>query len=272
MGDPEPVHRRRQRDAHTGFGQPGADHHGPERSPGRAPGRRQPGRRTGPDSAAAPGRPCAGGMTVARQDHPPPPVPDRPSLRSLRGAVQQCRACDLWTGATQAVMGEGPRRAEVMLVGEQPGDREDIEGHPFVGPAGRVLDRGLAEAGIAREEVYITNVVKHFRYKARGKRRVHQKPDRWQVSACLPWLEAELAVVEPEALVLLGATAGQALLGSGLRVGRDRGRPLESDLAPFVTVTTHPSAILRVREEDERHDAMNELVADLVAVREHLSL
>ena len=205
-------------------------------------------------------------MTSARTDLPPPPVPDRPSLKSLHGAVQECRACDLWAGATQAVMGEGRRRADVMLVGEQPGDREDIEGHPFVGPAGRVLDRGLAEAGIAREEVYITNVVKHFRYKARGKRRIHQKPDRWQVSACLPWLEAELAVVEPSAVVLLGATAAQALLGPQVRIGRDRGQPMESELAPLVTLTAHPSSILRAPDEAERRQAMEEFVADLRTV------
>ncbi len=202
--------------------------------------------------------------------YPPPPVPDQPTLAQLRGTVQECRACDLWQGATQGVMGEGAAKARIMFVGEQPGDREDIEGHPFVGPAGRVLDDGLRQAGIAREEVYITNAVKHFRYKARGKRRIHQKPDRWHVSACLPWLEAELAVVAPEALVLLGATAGQALLGSWLRVGRDRGRPLQSNLADFVTVTTHPSAILRVQEEAERREAMDQFVADLAAVRSYL--
>jgi DNA polymerase len=213
-----------------------------------------------------------GKQASARREYPAPPIPERVSHKALADAVQCCRACDLWEGTTQGVMGEGARQARVMFVGEQPGDREDREGHPFVGPAGRVLDEGLKQAGIAREEVYITNVVKHFRYKARGKRRIHQKPDRWHVSACLPWLEAELSMVSPEALVLLGATAGQALVGSGLRVGRDRGRPLESDLAPFVTVTTHPSAILRVQEEDERHAAMEEFVADLVAVRKHLSL
>lgn len=209
--------------------------------------------------------------SVSRPDRPPPPVPARPTPPALQRAVQECRACDLWEGATQGVMGEGARHARVVLVGEQPGDREDREGHPFVGPAGRVLDEGLRQAGIARDEVYITNTVKHFRYRAQGKRRIHQKPDRWQVSACLPWLEAELAMVAPEALVLLGATAGQALLGAQLRVGRDRGRPLDSDLARFVTVTTHPSAILRVREDDERTAAMEEFVADLAAVREWLA-
>ncbi len=211
-----------------------------------------------------------GKQAAERRRHPPAPVPEHPTPQALRGAVQQCRACELWEAATQGVMGEGARDARVMFVGEQPGDREDREGHPFVGPAGRVLDQALEQAGIARADVYITNAVKHFRYKAQGKRRIHQKPDRWHVSACLPWLEAELAMVTPEALVLLGATAGQALIGPKLRVGRDRGRPLESDLAPFVTVTTHPSAILRVREEDERHAAMEEFVADLVSVRKHL--
>jgi DNA polymerase len=205
-------------------------------------------------------------MTASREERPPAPVPNRPSLRALRSSVQECRACDLWAGATQAVMGEGAARADVMLVGEQPGDREDVEGHPFVGPAGRVLDQALAEAGIVREEVFVTNVVKHFRYKARGKRRIHQKPDRWQVSACLPWLEAELAVVRPDAVVLLGATAAQALLGSQVRIGRDRGRPMESDLAQLVTLTAHPSSILRAPNQDERRRAMGEFVADLRGV------
>src|SRR5947209_14413168 len=186
-------------------------------------------------------------------------------MKSLREAVATCRACDLYEGATQAVMGEGARKASLMLVGEQPGDREDIQGHPFVGPAGRVLDRGLEQAGIAKDEVYITNVVKHFRYKQRGKRRIHQKPDRWQVSACLPWLESELQVVNPEAVVCLGATAAQALLGSQIRIGRDRSRPIESELAELVTVTTHPSAILRA-EDAERDAAMDDFVADLAKV------
>ena len=199
-------------------------------------------------------------------EHPPAPVPERPTLKALREAIPECRACDLWEPATQPVLGEGAARARVMLVGEQPGDREDREGHPFVGPAGRVLDEGLRKAGIARDGVYISNVVKHFRFTQRGKRRIHQTPDRWHVSACLPWLEGELAVVKPEALVLLGATAGQALVGSWLRIGRDRGRPLDSDLAQLVTVTTHPSAILRVHGEDERAAAMQAFVADLEGV------
>lgn len=189
----------------------------------------------------------------------------------MRAAVQECRACDLYEGATQGVMGEGARRARVMLVGEQPGDREDVQGHPFVGPAGRVLDQGLERAGIDTGEAYITNVVKHFRYKARGKRRIHQKPDRWQVNACLPWLEAELQMVKPEALVCLGATAAQALLGSHIRIGRDRGRPIESELAELVTITTHPSAILRAQDDAERRAAMDQFVADLESVARWLN-
>ena len=153
-----------------------------------------------------------------------------------------------------------------MLVGEQPGDREDIEGHPFVGPAGRVLDSGLERAGIDRREVYVTNVVKHFRYKARGKRRIHQRPGAAHASACRPWLDAELALIRPEAVVCLGATAAQALLGSGARVERDRGKAADSDLADLVTVTTHPSAILRMRDQPARHRAMDEFVADLERV------
>lgn len=170
----------------------------------------------------------------------------------------------------QAVIGEGARDASVMLVGEQPGDREDREGHPFVGPAGGVLDRALAEAGLARSDAYLTNVVKHFRYKVRGKRRIHQRPDRWHVSACLPWFGAELKLVKPAALVLLGATAAQALLGSQIRIGRDRGRPIESDLAELVTVTAHPSSILRA-EDERRQAAMEDFIADLRAVGQWLN-
>jgi DNA polymerase len=158
-----------------------------------------------------------------------------------------------------------------MLVGEQPGDKEDLQGHPFVGPAGGILDRGLEEAGIDSDDVYITNVVKHFRYKARGKRRIHQKPDRWQVSACLPWLETELEMVKPHALVLLGATAAQALLGSHIRIGRDRGTEIDSPLAELVTLTAHPSSILRSQSDQERADAMRQFVADLTTVAQWLS-
>jgi uracil-DNA glycosylase family protein len=204
-------------------------------------------------------------------DRPPPPVPPRPTPAKLRETVRECRACDLWEGATQPVMGEGARHASLMLVGEQPGDREDLEGHPFVGPAGRVLDRGMQEAGIDTGDVYITNVVKHFRYKARGKRRIHQTPDRWQVTACLPWLQAEVAMVKPTALMCLGATAGKALLGSQIRIGRDRGTQIESDLAELVTLTAHPSSILRERDDAARDEAMGQFVSDLTHVAQWLS-
>jgi uracil-DNA glycosylase len=203
--------------------------------------------------------------------YPPAPVPERPTLRRLRDAASECRACDLWEPATQVVVGEGPAKARVMLVGEQPGDREDLAGHPFVGPAGRVLDEGLERAGIARNDVFVTNVVKHFRYRQRGKRRIHQTPDRWQVNACLPWLHAELAAVSPAALVCLGATAAQALLGSSIRIGRDRGTVIDSELAEHVTLTTHPSAILRLREAAERDAAMEAFVEDLRLVESWLT-
>lgn len=196
-------------------------------------------------------------------EQPFAPVPDRPSLKSLREAVPECRACELWADATQPVMGEGQRGARLMLVGEQPGDREDIEGRPFVGPAGRVLDQALERAGIDRRDVYVTNVVKHFRYRGRGQRRIHQTPERSHVAACRPWLDAELKVVAPGALVCLGATAAQALLGSHVRIGRDRGRAMESDLAELVSLTAHPSSILRARDGAERETAMADFVADL---------
>jgi DNA polymerase len=210
-------------------------------------------------------------MSQATAERPPAPVPKRVTTASLHNAVGDCRACDLYEGATQAVMGEGAARASVMLVGEQPGDREDREGHPFVGPAGRVLDRALEEAGIGRGDAYITNVVKHFRYKSRGKRRIHQRPDRWQVTACMPWLNAEIELVKPEAVVLLGATAAQALLGSGVRIGRDRGKPMNSSLAELVTITAHPSSILRAEDDEQREQAMKELIADLRTVASWLS-
>ena len=206
-------------------------------------------------------------------DRPTAPIPERLSFKALREAAQRCRACELWEGATQAVIGTGPApaKARLMLVGEQPGDREDIEGEPFVGPAGRVLDEGLERAGIARSDAYVTNVVKHFRYQLRGKRRIHQTPERVHVAACRPWLEAELKLVKPEALVCLGATAAQALLGSQVRIGRDRGRPMESELAEHVTLTTHPSAILRQRGERDRAAAMEAFVEDLARIARWLS-
>jgi uracil-DNA glycosylase family protein len=195
-------------------------------------------------------------------------LPSSRSLPSLRRAASKCRGCDLWKDATQTVFGEGPPRAELMLVGEQPGDQEDRRGSPFVGPAGGLLDKALAEAGIDRGAVYVTNAVKHFKWRPRGKRRLHQTPRAGEIEACRPWLEAELAAVRPHAVVALGATAAKALFGSSVKVTRDRGRPLETPLAPLGAVTVHPSAILRVRERDERHDAFAGLVEDLRGVWE----
>ena len=197
---------------------------------------------------------------------PPAPVPASRSLEALRAAVHDCRACPLWEPATQAVFGEGLEGSELVLVGEQPGDREDVDGKPFVGPAGRVLDEALEEAGIVRAEVYVTNVVKHFKYRQRGKRRIHQKPDASEIGACRPWLEAELEAVRPAALMALGATAAQALFGRQFRVTQQHGELLDSDLAPVVSATWHPSAILRAPDEQARRDSMGELIADLASV------
>lgn len=176
--------------------------------------------------------------------------------------MQSCRACELYECATRGVIGEGPAPSEMMLVGEQPGDREDLEGRPFVGPAGRLLDEALQDAGLDRDTLFLTNAVKHFRFQERGKRRIHQRPDRRHIEACRPWLEAELAIVKPRVLVCLGAIATQALLGSSVKVTRDRGRPLDFDLADDVLVTVHPSSILRQRGA-ERYAAQEQLAADL---------
>ena len=192
-----------------------------------------------------------------------PFLPDRRTLAALREAVQGCRGCDLYKNATQAVFGEGDRHAEVVFVGEQPGDQEDQTGKPFVGPAGKVLDRALEEAGIDRTKTYVTNAVKHFKWKARGARRIHQKPSWGEQMACRPWLEAELDVLKPRVVVPLGATAGQSLLGKDFRVTRDRGKPLDSDLAEHVVATIHPSAVLRA---DDREAEFEGLVADLRVV------
>jgi uracil-DNA glycosylase family protein len=199
-----------------------------------------------------------------------PRIPDRPGLRNLRDAAAGCRACPLWKRGTQTVFGAGRRSAKVMLVGEQPGDREDREGKPFVGPAGRVLDEALAEAGIDRGDAYVTNVVKHFKWIPRGKRRIHQRPNAEEIAACRPWLEAELRVVKPRVMVCLGATAARALLGSDFRVTRDRGKLVESDLAPIATGTVHPSSILRIDDADERRVARAELADDLREVAKRL--
>jgi DNA polymerase len=186
------------------------------------------------------------------------------SLARLARDAQDCRACDLWRTGTKTVFGEGPAAAKLMLVGEQPGDREDLAGRPFVGPAGRVLDEALAAAGIDRDDVYVTNAVKHFKWRARGKRRIHDTPSRAEVAACRPWLDGELALVEPRVLVLLGATAAQALLGASFRVTRERGRPIDgTGFAEHVVATVHPSAIVRMRDKAERVEAERGLAADL---------
>jgi DNA polymerase len=202
-------------------------------------------------------------LRTAEPNDATPFLPEQRSLKSLREAAAGCRGCHLWRHATQTVFGEGLKRAHMMMVGEVPGDREDRAGKPFVGPAGRELDKALAAVGVDRAEVYITNVVKHFSFEERGKRRLHQTPKRFEVEACRPWLEAELDIVRPEALVILGATAGKALLGSKFKLTPVRGQPIESDLAPFVSATVHPSAILRQREDSERHAARQAFTEDL---------
>lgn len=196
-------------------------------------------------------------------------IPARPSLKKLQEAAATCTACHLHKLGTQTVFGDGPRSAELMLVGEQPGDKEDLAGEPFVGPAGRVLDEALAGAGIDRSRVYVTNVVKHFKWEARGKRRIHKKPNLSEITACKPWLEAELRVVKPAALVCLGATAAQALLGKGFRVTEERGRFVDSDLADLVSATIHPSSVLR-GDPAERGAALQGLADDLAKVSEAL--
>jgi DNA polymerase len=200
-----------------------------------------------------------------------PFLPERLSLKALREAAAGCRGCHLHAPATQTVFGEGRRRAEVMLVGEMPGDREDRLGHVFVGPAGRELDQGLAAAGIDRRDVYLTNVVKHFKFEERGKRRIHQTPKRGEIDACTPWLRAELKLVRPRVLVLLGAVAGKALIGPGFRLGAVRGAPVDSELAELVTATTHPAAILRAPDDAARVQARRDFVRDLEVVASHLA-
>jgi uracil-DNA glycosylase len=192
-----------------------------------------------------------------------PLVPPKPSLPNLRRAAAGCRACDLWRRGTQTVFGEGSSRARVMLVGEQPGDREDLEGRPFVGPAGRILDVALEKAGIDRAAVYVTNAVKHFKWEPRGKRRIHQKPNSVEIAACRPWLDAEIRVVKPDVLVCLGATAAQALLGRSFRVSRQRGQFVTSALAPRVLATVHPSSILRAPDDATRRAETERFVSDL---------
>jgi DNA polymerase len=200
-----------------------------------------------------------------------PFVPPRPTLRTAKLAADGCQGCELYKRATQTVFGEGRPSATVMFVGEQPGDAEDLAGKPFVGPAGRVLDRALEAVGIAREDVYVTNVVKHFKWEPRGKRRIHVKPRISEIRACRPWLETEIGLIKPRALVCLGSTAAQALIGPAFKVSAQRGKFVESSLAPLVMATVHPSSVLRARTDDERHRAMDEFVADLKTLAENLS-
>jgi uracil-DNA glycosylase family protein len=199
-----------------------------------------------------------------------PFLPERKSLKALREAAADCRGCHLHERATQTVFSDGPKRAHLTMVGEMPGDYEDRAGRVFVGPAGRELDKALDAVGIDRGDVYITNVVKHFKFEERGKRRIHQKPGKREVDACLPWLRAELDVVKPSALLLLGATAAKALLGQEFRLTASRGRPIGSDLADLVVATIHPSAILRARDDASRQAQREAFTEDLRVVAEHM--
>ena len=193
-------------------------------------------------------------------------LPDRPTIDTVRETASGCKACDLYKRGTQTVFGEGPSKAEIMFVGEQPGDAEDLAGHPFVGPAGKLLDRALDQAGIDRGLVYVTNVVKHFKWEPRGKRRIHKKPNAAETAACRPWLETEIALVGPRVLVCLGATAAQALLGKSFKVSQQRGEFVQSALAPLATATVHPSSILRAPDDETRRLEMNRFVEDLTKI------
>lgn len=216
----------------------------------------------------------SGQAVTPRKPRPGTPVPDllpdRPTVASVSQIAKDCKACDLYKTGTQTVFGEGPSRAELMFVGEQPGDAEDLAGHPFVGPAGKLLDRALAQAGIDRRIVYVTNVVKHFKWEPRGKRRIHAKPNAREIGACKPWLDTEVALVRPRVIVCLGATAAQALLGRGFRVTQQRGSFVESLLAPLVTATVHPSSILRAPDDESRRQEMRAFVSDLKKVAKAL--
>lgn len=194
-------------------------------------------------------------------------IPEHATPRALREAVQCCRGCDLYARATQAVFGEGPYAAGIMLIGEQPGDEEDQKGHPFVGPSGKLLDRALADAGIDRSAIYVTNAVKHFKFEERGKRRLHKKPSGLEIRACRPWLEAEINLIQPRIIVCLGATAAQSIFGSTYRLTKERGQFVQNSWAPHVTSTVHPSAILRAPDEEQRHAEYAKFVADLKKVQ-----
>jgi uracil-DNA glycosylase family protein len=207
---------------------------------------------------------------MAKQSGAASLIPPEFDWQVLHDRAAGCKACDLWERGTQTVFGEGAARARLMLVGEQPGNEEDLAGHPFVGPAGRLLDDALEQAGIDRKQAYVTNVVKHFKWEPRGKRRIHAKPNSVEIAACVPWLEAELEVVKPRALVCLGATAAQALLGRQFRVTQQRGTFVESSLARYVTATVHPSSILRAPDAETRHQEMSRFIDDLKRVAEVL--
>src|SRR5580698_3818910 len=197
-------------------------------------------------------------------------VPERTTMTELSKALQSCKGCDLYLHATKAVMGEGPRSSRLMMVGEEPGNHEDLQGHPFVGPAGKLLDRALVEAGINRAEIYLTNAVKHFKFEERGKRRLYKKPTVTEVRACQPWLEAEISVIHPQVIVCLGATAAQSILGPDYRLTKERGKFVQHPWARYVTATVHPSSILRAPDQKQRHIQYREFVADLKQVREVL--
>ncbi len=199
-----------------------------------------------------------------------PFVPDKPTLPKAREASKDCKGCDLYKRGTQTVFGEGRRSARIVFVGEQPGDQEDLTGKPFVGPAGRLLDRALEEAGIDRADAYVTNVVKHFKWEPRGKRRIHKKPNAAEIAACRPWLDVELALVKPAIVVCLGASAAQAILGNDFKVSQRRGEFIEGVMDPLVTATVHPSSILRAPDDDARHREMARFVEDLKAVAARL--
>jgi uracil-DNA glycosylase len=209
-------------------------------------------------------------MPKRSQQTAAPLIPPEPTIPKLRAAAATCRACDLWKRGTQTVFGEGSGKPRVMFVGEQPGDQEDIQGRPFVGPAGKILDKALVEAGIDRNDVYVTNAVKHFKWEPRGKRRIHKKPNSIEITACKPWIEAEIEVVHPHVIVCLGATAAQALLGREFKVSTQRGVWVPSPLAPFVMATVHPSSLLRAPDEETRRLETRRFVADLKLVHKAL--
>ena len=200
-----------------------------------------------------------------------PLIPPRPTIKKLEAVAAECKACHLWENATKTVFGEGKSTSTVMFIGEQPGDKEDLSGHPFVGPAGALLDKALVEAGIDRTKVYVTNVVKHFKWEPRGKRRIHKKPNGAEIAACRPWLEAEIAVVKPRAIVCLGSTAARAVIGPNFRVSVQRAQFVESTLAPLVTATVHPSSILRATSDEAGHEEMQRFIADLKTIWQAIS-